>query len=156
MRSRFQALWTASAPLTVTGIVMVVALAASLVGLWLDPRVITGAPAWLKPAKFAASIAIYSFTLAWVFTYLPAWPRVRRVVGWTTAIAMFLELGIIDAQAWRGTTSHFNTATLVDGVLFTIMGATTSFKHSRALPWRWRCGGNSLRIARSAGRCVSA
>ena len=117
-----QKLWNASAPLTVTGTVMIAALAASLAGLWLDPRIISGAPAWLKPAKFAASIAIYSFTLAWVFTYLPAWPRMRRVVGWTTAITMFLELAIIDGQAWHGTTSHFNTATLVDGVLFTIMG----------------------------------
>ena len=34
---------------------------------------IGGAPAWLKPAKFAASIAIYTLTLAWVFTYLPEW-----------------------------------------------------------------------------------
>jgi hypothetical protein len=103
---------------------MLAALAASLAGLGLDPRMITGAPAWLKPAKFAASIAIYSFTLAWVFTYLPHWPRMRRRVGWTTAVAMFLELAIIDSQAWRGTASHFNTATLLDGALFTIMGAT--------------------------------
>jgi hypothetical protein len=29
---------------------------------------------------------------------------------------------IIAAQAWRGTTSHFNVGTGVDGVLFTIMG----------------------------------
>ena len=47
---------------------MLAALGASLVGLWVDPRTITGAPAWLKPAKFAASIAIYSLTLAWLFT----------------------------------------------------------------------------------------
>lgn len=118
-----QKLWNASAPLTATGIVMIAALAASLAGLWLDPRTITGAPAWLKPAKFAASIAIYAFTLAWVFSYLASWPRMRRVVGWTTAITMFLELAIIDVQAWRGTTSHFNMGTLVDGVLFTVMGA---------------------------------
>lgn len=117
-------LWNASAPLTATGLVMLAALLVSLAGLFLDSRTITGAPAWLKPTKFAASIAIYAFTLAWVFTFLPAWPRLRRIVGWTTAVAMAIELVIIDAQAWRGTTSHFNTATLVDGVLFTIMGAT--------------------------------
>jgi hypothetical protein len=34
-------------------------LAVSLAGLLLDPRVITGAPAWLKPIKFAISISIY-------------------------------------------------------------------------------------------------
>ena len=81
-----------------------------------------GAPAWMKPAKFAASIAIYTLTLAWVFTYLPEWTRTRRVVSWVTAVTLVLEIVIIDVQAWRGTTSHFNVGTLVDGVLFTIMG----------------------------------
>ena len=115
--------WTTDAPLTVTGLLMLVALAASLAGFWLDPRVITGMPAWLKPAKFAISIAIYALTLVWVFTYLPGWTRMRRVVGWTTAITLVLELVIIDAQAWRGTSSHFNVGTPLDATLFGIMGA---------------------------------
>jgi hypothetical protein len=114
--------WTTDAPLTATGLLMFVALAASLAGLWLDPRVITGMPAWLKPAKFAISIAIYALTLVWVFTYLPGWTRTRRVVGWTTAITLVLELVIIDAQAWRGTTSHFNVGTPFDAAVFGIMG----------------------------------
>lgn len=110
------------APLTATGLLMVAALAASLAGLWLDPRVITGMPAWLKPAKFAISIGLYALTVVWVFTYLPGWTRTRRVVGWTTAVTLVLELVIIDAQAWRGTTSHFNVATPLDAALFAIMG----------------------------------
>jgi len=114
--------WMTDAPLTATGLLMIPALAAALVGLWLDPRVITGAPAWLKPAKFAISIAIYALTLVWVFTYLPEWTRTRRVAGWTTAITLVLEVAIIDAQAWRGTTSHFNIGTPPDAVLFGVMG----------------------------------
>jgi hypothetical protein len=94
----------------------------SLVGVFLDPRIITGAPAWLKPFKFAISIAIYSLTLAWIFGYLTDWPRMRRIVGWTTAIVFVLEVVIIDLQAWRGTTSHFNAATTLDRVLFLVMG----------------------------------
>jgi hypothetical protein len=97
--------------------------AASLIGLLVDPRVITGAPAWLKPAKFAVSTAIYMLTLAWIFTFLPEWPRTRRVVGWMTAVILVLEVTIIDTQAWRGTTSHFNIGTAFDLVLFAIMGA---------------------------------
>jgi hypothetical protein len=112
-----------SPPLTATGLLMLVALGASLAGLWLDPRVITGAPAWLKPAKFAISAAIYALTLALVFTYLPEWGRTRRVVGWTTALVFVLEVGVIDVQAWRGTTSHFNVGTPIDAVLFGVMGA---------------------------------
>ena len=115
-------LWHASPPLTAVGILMLVCACASLVGMLVDPRVITGAPAWLKPFKFAISIAIYSLTLAWLFAWLPDWPRVRRVIGWTTAVVFVLEVAIIDLQAWRGTTSHFNVSTPLDGVLFGVMG----------------------------------
>ena len=111
-------LWRASPPLTAVGALMLVVAGASLVGMLVDPRIITGAPAWLKPFKFAVSTAIYSLTLAWIFGWLSDWPRVRRVVGWTTAIVFVLEVAIIDAQAWRGTTSHFNVSTPLDAVLF--------------------------------------
>jgi hypothetical protein len=115
-------LWTASPPLTAVGVLMFVVAIASSVGLLVDPRIITGAPAWLKPLKFAISTSIYSVTLAWIFGMLSGWPRVRRAVGWTTAIVFVLEVGIIDTQAWRGTTSHFNVSTPLNAMLFLIMG----------------------------------
>src|SRR5688572_33119174 len=118
-----ESLWRASPPLTAVGLLMLIVAAASLVGVFVDPRIITGAPAWLKPFKFAISTAIYSLTLAWVFGFLSDWPRVRRVVGWTTAIVFVLEVAIIDLQAWRGTTSHFNAATTLDRVLYLVMGS---------------------------------
>jgi hypothetical protein len=101
---------------------MLVVAGASVVGMLADPRIITGAPAWLKPFKFAVSTAIYSLTLAWIFGWLSDWPRVRRIVGWTTAIVFVLEVALIDLQAWRGTTSHFNVATPLDATLFFVMG----------------------------------
>ena len=112
----------ASPALTVTGVVMLGVLALAAAGLAVDPRVVTGAPVWLKPAKFAASIAIYAFTLAWIFTYLGQWPRLRRTVGWITAVVMAIEMAIIAGQAYRGATSHFNAATPLDITLFSIMG----------------------------------
>jgi hypothetical protein len=151
-------LWRTDRPLTGAGLLMLAALAASGIGLWLDPRTITGAPAWLKPAKFAISIAIYSFTLAWVFSYLPGWPKTRRIVGWTTAVALVLELAIIDLQAWRGTTSHFNVGTPLDAALFAVMGAgillqtLTSFAVAAALwrqPFADRALGWALRLGMS-------
>jgi hypothetical protein len=116
-------LWRASPPLAAVSALMLGAAVLSLVGLVVDPRVITGAPAWLKPLKFAVSTAVYALTLAWVFEYLPDSPRVRRVVGWTTAIVFVLEVAIIDVQAWRGTTSHFNASTPLDRTLFIVMGS---------------------------------
>jgi hypothetical protein len=102
---------------------MTVVAVASVVGMLVDPRIITGAPAWLKPFKFAVSTAVYSFTLAWIFEYLTDWPRVRRFVGWMTAIIFVLEVAIIDTQAWRGTTSHFNASTPLNRALFIVMGS---------------------------------
>jgi len=116
-------LWRNDAPLTLAGLLMIATLVASLVGLWLDPRTIGGAPAWLKPAKFGASIAIYSLTLAWLFRYLGSWRKTRRIVSGTTAGVLVMEVAIIALQAWRGTTSHFNVGTPLDGALFSIMGA---------------------------------
>jgi hypothetical protein len=115
-------LWSASPPLVAVGALMLLVAALSLAAMLVDPRVITGAPAWLKPFKFAISTGVYSLTLAWIFQWLPEWPRVRRIVGWTTAVVFVVEVLIIDTQAWRGRTSHFNVATMQDALLFTTMG----------------------------------
>jgi hypothetical protein len=128
IRTGLGRLWAGSPLLTATGLLMLGALAASLIGMVVDPRVITGAPAWLKPAKFAISTAIYMLTLAWIFTLLPEWRRTRHVVGWVTAVILVLEVAIIAAQAWRGTTSHFNVGTVLDGVLFGIMGSAIALQ----------------------------
>lgn len=87
-----------------------------------DPRTIEGVPAWLKPTKFALSMAIYGGTLAWVLGALTAWPRLRSWAVWTTALVFVGEVALIAMQAWRGTTSHFNVSTLFDGAVFTAMG----------------------------------
>lgn len=115
-------LWAASPPLAVVGVLMLLAAGAFAIAMRLDPRVITGAPAWLKPFKFAVSTGVYSLTLAWIFGWLADWPRTRRIVGWTTAIVFALEVAIIAVQAGRGTTSHFNAATVLDRTLFVVMG----------------------------------
>ena len=122
LRSRLDRLWTASRPLTAAGLGMLAVLVLSLIGIAVESNVITGVPAWLKPAKFAISTAIYGLTVAWIFTYLEAWPRLKRVVGWTTAIVLVLEVGLIDMQAARGVTSHFNVATQLDATIFVVMG----------------------------------
>lgn len=102
---------------------LMAALGVLFAGLMLaDPRVIEGAPAWLKPLKFAVSTAIYSATLAWVLRYLPDWPRLARRAAAVTAWVFVVEVALIALQAARGTTSHFNTSNVVDGAIFTAMG----------------------------------
>ena len=149
-------LWRSDKALTASALLMLAALAAFVVGLAVDPRIITGAPAWLKPAKFAVSTAIYMFTLAWVFTYLSEWPRLRRIVGRGTLVIFIAEVVIIALQAWRGTTSHFNVSTPLDGAFFAFMGSAILVQtllsiavavalwrqsfHDRALGWALRLG----------------
>ena len=153
-------LWSASPPLTAVGLLMLFVAIPSAVGIFVDPRIITGAPAWLKPFKFAVSTAVYSLTLAWMFGFLTDWPRMRRVVGWTTGIVFVLEVAIIDMQAWRGTTSHFNASTTLDRVLFIIMGGAilvqtfVSVSVAVAL-WRQRFSDRSLGWALRLGMTLT-
>jgi hypothetical protein len=122
LRSAATFLWASDRPLTLVGGLMAMAAALSVLGLVVDSRVIAGFPAWLKPLKFALSTGIYCLTLAWIFSYLPDWRRTRRWVSLITAVVIVLEVGIIDFQAWRGTTSHFNVSTPGNAMLFGVMG----------------------------------
>jgi hypothetical protein len=101
---------------------MIVVFVASAAAMAVDDTTILGAPTWLKPVKFAVSSAIYAFTLAWIFTFLPERKRLTTIVGWITAAVLVLEVGIIDIQAARGTTSHYNVGTPLDAALFSTMG----------------------------------
>ena len=116
------ALWRIDRPLTFTALAMIAALGVFGAGQLIDPRLVGGAPVWLKPAKFAASIAIYTLTLTWIFQFLPDWPRLRRHVSRLTAISLIVEIVIIAFQAARGVISHFNVGTTLDATLFAIMG----------------------------------
>jgi hypothetical protein len=124
IRREFDRLWTASPTLTALGVLMLVTLGFNLIGLAIDPRIITGDPAWLKPAKFSLSTSLYGFTMAFVFRYLPDWPRLRLWMGWVIALSLTLEIVLIDLQALRGTTSHFNVGTPGDALIFGVMGAS--------------------------------
>lgn len=113
--------WTLNRPLTFIGILMSASIFALLVGLAVDPRVVTGAPVWLKPLKFAISLAIYSFTFVWLLSFIQGHPRLVRLAANVTALASGAEMAIIVGQAARGTTSHFNFATPLDSALFETM-----------------------------------
>ncbi|NJN16193.1 MAG: hypothetical protein HC822_07915 [Oscillochloris sp.] len=124
LRDLLRRAWQTNRPLTLVGIAMIPIFVIALAGIIFDPRIITGQPAWLKPAKFAISIAIYSFTFIWMLGFVRG-PRAERLARWAatiTALAFVVEMVVIVGQVIRGTTSHFNTATPLDGALFSLMG----------------------------------
>ena len=87
-----------------------------------DDRTVMGVNAWVKPMKFAASIGLYLWTVAWLLGELPAPRWGRAAVRWTVASAMAAEMALIGLQAARGTTSHYNVSTAFDAAVFNWMG----------------------------------
>src|SRR5919109_4781095 len=104
--------------LMLVGISMVLTLVGTLIGVVVDHRVITGVPAWIKPAKFAISISIYSFTFLWLLSFIQGHKKLVSLVANATALGFLIEMVIIITQVIRGTTSHFNYSTPLDGTLF--------------------------------------
>jgi hypothetical protein len=104
------------------GFVMAADLVFCLIGLVVDRRVITGAPAWLKPAKFALSTMIACWSFAYCIASITIWPRFVRALDILLAAGLFLEIALIDMQAARGTTSHFNNGTHFDAMVYAVMG----------------------------------
>jgi len=88
-----------------------------------DGRTVMGINPWIKPLKFAISIAIYAFTMAWILAELPMRAEVKRWIVWILAGTLVLEIVLITMQAARGVTSHFNNATAFDSAVFGTMGA---------------------------------
>lgn len=95
-----------------------------VIGIILDPRSIGGDSAWLKPAKFAASIALFTATLGWLGHHLPIPDRTLRRVSVGIAAAALIEITLIGGQAGRGVESHFNDTTTLDTAIYMAMGIT--------------------------------
>lgn len=116
----------ARAVLAVGAGVSAAALVIALVGLIVDPTVLTGAPAWMKPAKFAFSIAVYLLTLRWILSYVRGHDRLLAVLSSVITVALVAEIALVEMQVLRGTTSHYNEATDFDAAVFYAMGGIVS------------------------------
>jgi hypothetical protein len=96
----------------------------ALVGIFADPRVLTGVPIWLKPFKFSVSIALYAGTIAWMLSLLP---RRSRIAEWAAAVVvatLAAEMVVIVTQVIRGQTSHYNETTPLNSALWQVMGTS--------------------------------
>jgi hypothetical protein len=105
-----------------TGILAIAMVVASVLGAVFDPKVITGEAAWVKPAKFGISFAVYAASLIWMLSLLKpgAWVRWAGIL---TAVGFTAEAAIIVLQVLRGVRSHFNQATPFDNTLYLLMAA---------------------------------
>ncbi len=86
-----------------------------------DERILFGISVWSKPMKFAISIVVFSWTMAWFLHELPQKVKVKKI-EWGIILMLSLEQVIIIGQAARGEMSHFNVSSLFNGILFQIMG----------------------------------
>jgi hypothetical protein len=76
--------------------------------------------AWFKPFKFALSIGLFSWTMAWYCHYLSDFNVTP--FNWTVIILFGFELLYIIFQASKGQLSHFNFDTPLYSILYSLMG----------------------------------
>lgn len=90
-----------------------------------DDRTLRGANVWIKPMKFALSIAVLALTTAWFIGHLPRERRsatgVRAVVAIILGAGSF-ELAYIALQAGLGEASHYNVGDAFHALMYQLMG----------------------------------
>lgn len=95
-----------------------------LAAMAFDGRSLNGVQVWVKPAKFAASFAVWFWTLAWAFGLLDARARngaTARLVVWGSLGLGWFEMGWITLRAAQGLRSHFATEPFA-ALMYTLMG----------------------------------
>ncbi|MET8826378.1 hypothetical protein ABZX40_30115 [Streptomyces sp. NPDC004610] len=107
--------WVVNPPMVATLVVAGAFLLWALVGLVVDGRVITGQPAWAKPARFAFSFGLFGVTLIWLMSFVRRHDRLVRVMSWTTVACVAVEGAGGTWATVEGTTTHFNFTTVVSG-----------------------------------------
>jgi hypothetical protein len=113
-------------PLMLVAAAMIVIALVAIVGMFVDPREVTGVNVWTKPLKFALSIAIYSVTLAWLISLVKRRVRLARIAGTVVAIGLISEMIPITGFAIVGDTSHFNVSTPLHVTVWSIMATSIS------------------------------
>lgn len=125
MIAAWRALEARQPALARTGLAMAALLVACLMAMPFDAREIRGVSVWVKPAKFAASLALWCWSLALAWPALAADWRdgraARAIVAGTIACTVF-EAGWITLRAAFGEPSHFARDAL-GAAVYGLMGA---------------------------------
>jgi hypothetical protein len=121
MKILFMRIKTASPALYYCGIGHLVLLVLMLLIALFDHRQLMGINLWIKPMKFAISIAIYCLTWPLLLQYFP-FERLKRRFANFTVFAMTFEMVAIATQAARGELSHYNVSGGYNALVFASMG----------------------------------
>jgi hypothetical protein len=144
--------WAESRALTIAGTLMLLWLLPTWLLSVLQPQVVNGIDAYLKPMKFQLSVGLYLLCLAWLRSYVDAAGRQRRLAIWTSAVPIVTGYGEVLYILWRATQgegSHFNTGTPAASMAYALMGVG-------ALLLVWAAGALAILLHRHARRDVNA
>jgi hypothetical protein len=86
---------------------------------WYSKTQVYNISAWYKPFKFALSIGLYAWTMAWYCHYLPHFNV--RLFNWAVIVLLGFEIVYIAVQAGRGQLSHYNLSTATYAALYGLM-----------------------------------
>lgn len=108
-----------------------------------------------KPALFGVSGGLTVWSIAWLMTQLRPL-RFDRALANLIALSLFVEVGLITLQYWRGVSSHFNHATPLDAsieasMLGLILFATASIVYLTLRTFRLRSIDGSQVVAIRGG-----
>jgi len=121
MKSLFSRIKANSPVLYYCGVAHVLLFVLLIIISQIDQRLLLGVNLWVKPIKFAISIAIYCLTWPLLLQYFP-FERLKRRFSRFTVFAMSFEMVAIASQAARGQLSHYNHSSPYNLLLFNLMG----------------------------------
>lgn len=122
---KFQFSMKENSILTFTVIGMGILTVLFLFGLQLDSRLILGINPWVKPIKFSVSILIYALTMIYVLQHHKF--ELKRSFSIKIATTMWIEMLLIVFQSLRGVSSHFNNSSVLNSLVFAVMGLAITY-----------------------------
>jgi len=109
-------------PLLWASIALAALVPVAVIGALVDDRILLGHPIWMKPLKFAVSLAIYCATLAWMLSLQRRGRRLGWWMGTIIAAGIAVEMVLVMIQVvFRGRQLHFNMSTPTDALIHNIM-----------------------------------
>jgi hypothetical protein len=102
------------------GLICFVASIIFFVLTWFTTTQVFNINAWYKPFKFAISIAIFVWTMAWYVGYLPNFDA--KIFNWIVISTLGFEIIYITWQAAKGELSHFNISNGFYSTMYSLMG----------------------------------